>query len=249
MGPIDDLTEDTNVTRRLILASSSPRRRELIGRLGLDVEIRPPRGVDESSVHAGAFETVLRLARLKAETALEQMTAEEGEEALRDAWVIGCDTVVALVRGEQERILGKPADEADARMTLGVLSGMTHRVLTGLAFARPGLPTREEVEVSHVTFKTLSEQTIAEYVASEDPLDKAGSYGIQSGGADLVESIRGCYYNIVGLPVSMLARVLEVESAITCDCASHPLQCGGGACRIIEGPSEEDVAIELRDPS
>ena len=97
------------VSRRWILASSSPRRRELIQRLGVEVEPKSPEGVDESAVQADAFQTCLRLARIKADAVLEQLTAEEGADALTDTRVIGCDTVVALVRGEQERILGKPS--------------------------------------------------------------------------------------------------------------------------------------------
>ena len=213
----------------LILASGSPRRRELLDQLGAPYRVQPPEGVDEFTVSGTAYSVSQELARMKAESVLEKCTVDE------DTAVIGCDTIVAIVSGARERILGKPAGEKDARRMLHVLSGASHRVVSAVAIARPNTPTEVAVEVSHVTFRKLSEETIDAYVQSGDPLDKAGAYGIQTAGEELVASIRGCYLNIVGLPVMLLCRMLDVETPYKCPCASHDLQtcpsgCGLGDC-------------------
>ena len=192
-------------------------------RLGRPFEVVSPSGVDESDAHGSAFVVCGELARRKADWVLRHADAE-------DAVVIGVDTVVALVCGAQERLLGKPEDEDDARNMLRALSGRAHRVLSGVAVARPDAPTCVEVEVSHVRFRALSQDTIESYVATGDPLDKAGAYGIQSVGAGIVSEIRGCYYNIVGLPMTLLAKMLGFTPALACDCREHDLQTGAGGC-------------------
>jgi len=214
---------------KLILASSSPRRRELLDQLGEPYQVLPPEGVDESAVSGTAYSVSQELARMKAESVLATCDVEE------DTVVIGCDTIVAIVSGARERMLGKPEDEEDARQMLQALSGASHRVVSAVALARPDTPIEIAVEVSHVTFRKLNEETIETYVQSGDPLDKAGAYGIQTAGGELVASIRGCYLNIVGLPVMLLCRMLGVKTPYECPCASHDLQtcpsgCGLGGC-------------------
>ena len=210
----------------LILASSSPRRQELLDQLGVPYRIQVPEGVDESSVSGSAYTVSRKLARLKAEWVLENGDATE------DAFVVGCDTVVSIVSGAQERILGKPASAAEARQMLGVLSGTSHRVISAVAIAHAGSPTRVEAEVSHVTFKKLKEDDIDSYVQTGDPMDKAGAYGIQTAGRELVASIRGCYLNIVGLPMMLLCSMLKLETAYTCPCAKHDLQTSASGCDL-----------------
>jgi septum formation protein len=210
-----------------------------MGRLGLSFDVLPPSGVDESEVRGLAFDTCAELARRKAEWVLAEVDDP-------DATVVGSDTVVALVRGAQERLLGKPADEDDARRMLQLLSGLTNRVLSGIAVARRGAPTRVEVEVSHVKFSVLSDEVIESYVETGDPLDKAGAYGIQSVGAGIVSEIRGCYYNIVGLPLTLLATMLDRELAPACDCGEHELQTSSGGCQIFDTDEDEEPEIETR---
>lgn len=208
----------------LILASSSPRRRELLDQLGVPFRVQPPDGVDESAVGGTAYHVSRELARMKAEWVLGECGAGE------DASVIGCDTIVSIVSGSRERILGKPASEEEARQMLSLLSGVSHRVVSAVAIARTDSPTRVEAEVSHVTFRKLSEETIDAYIHGGDPLDKAGAYGIQTAGKELVASIRGCYLNIVGLPVMLLCGMLDLETSYACPCASHDLQTCPSGC-------------------
>ncbi len=217
----------------LILASSSPRRQELLNQLNLPYRIQPPEGVDESSVSGTAYTVSRELARMKAEWVLENA------EATEEAFVVGCDTVVSIVSGAQERILGKPASEAEARQMLGVLSGTSHRVISAVAIARPDAPTRVEAEVSHVTFRKLTEADIDAYVHSGDPMDKAGAYGIQTAGHELVASIRGCYLNIVGLPMMLLCSMLQLETDYACPCAGHELQTCASGCALREDGAPE----------
>jgi septum formation protein len=185
----------------LILASQSPRRAELLRNAGFTFEVRPVT-VDER-VRAGedALEYVHRLAREKAEAALEG--APPGTVAL------GADTTV-VVDGE---CLGKPADEAEARQMLARLSGRTHQVMTGVCVAwRPTAGRVEslaEAEVTEVEFAALSEAEIAGYVATGEPMDKAGAYAIQGRASRWIPRIRGCYFNVVGLPVARVSALLE----------------------------------------
>jgi septum formation protein len=177
----------------LTLASGSPRRRDLLAELGLDIEVRPA-GTDETPREGElAAEYVLRVAREKAR-------AVEGET------VLAADTSVVL----DGAILGKPGDEADAARMLRALSGRGHEVLTGVWARRSG---REEglVVASEVTFAPLSEAMIAWYVATGEPRDKAGAYAVQGAGGALVREVRGSVSNIVGLPLyealALLARL------------------------------------------
>ncbi len=181
----------------LILASASPRRAELLKQLGLEFTIiashfpeDPPGPADLPA------EYVARLARFKAERVVQTIDA---------GVVIGADTVVVL----EDEILGKPDGADGAEMMLSRLSGKEHSVYTGVALiGRPGGQSRVLVEETRVRFRELTRREIEAYVATGEPLDKAGAYGIQGKGAILVESISGCYFNVVGLPIGRLATVL-----------------------------------------
>jgi septum formation protein len=181
----------------LILGSASPRRARLLSGLGVPFDVRP--SAIEESVLAGedAEEHTVRLARAKAQAVARSAP---------DAWVLGTDTVVVL-DGE---ILGKPADPIAARRTLGRLSGREHSVVTGVSLVAPGGAVCEELhEQSVVRFRKLTADEIAAYVASGEPLDKAGSYGIQGGAADFVARLQGSYENVVGLPVDAVREMLR----------------------------------------
>ncbi|MCD8382967.1 MAG: Maf family protein [Clostridiales bacterium] len=181
----------------IILASQSPRRRALLEQMGIsDFTVLPARGQEDMS------------AELTPEHLVETLALNKGREvAARTAagnLVIAADTVVAL-HGE---VLGKPQDEADAYRMLQLLSGETHAVHTGVAVLRDGQSLCEH-ETTLVRFRSLSDREIRAYIATGEPMDKAGAYGIQGRGAVLVEGIQGDYCNVVGLPVCRLSRMLE----------------------------------------
>ena len=178
----------------LILASQSPRRRELLGRITEQFIVRPT-GCDESFTCADPAEHARQLA-------LRKCAAAVAESASEDA-VIAADTVVFL----EGVLLEKPGSKAEARAMLRRLSGHTHIVCTGVAVAYKG-ETRSFVQQTRVTFHEMSDSLIDWYVASGEPMDKAGAYGIQGKGALLVEGIEGDYFNVVGLPVAPLYRLL-----------------------------------------
>lgn len=177
----------------LILASASPRRKELLQQIGVHIDIRPV-DIDETVLaHESPKEYVLRLAREKAEACPEQ-----------ELPVMGSDTCV-VIDGE---ILGKPENEEAAIVMLSALSGRSHEVFSGVAI-RQG----ERLDVRHVstqvTFKALTQAQIKAYVATREPMDKAGSYGIQGMGAVLVDRIHGSFSNVVGLPLETVATMLD----------------------------------------
>jgi septum formation protein len=178
---------------RLVLASGSPRRAELLSRLGLDFVVRVPE-VDES-LAAGERPVAAagRLARSKAAA------------AVRDgALTIGCDTLV-VHRGE---ILGKPQGPDEAVEMLRRLQGDEHVVYTGVAVATPGR-AESAVEGTRVWFRSLDPRECEEYVATHEPMDKAGAYGIQGFGAAIVERIEGDYFNVMGLPIQRLLELFR----------------------------------------
>lgn len=189
---------------RVILASQSERRLALLRQIGIAPEIRVPSLEEEAILNASDNyqDAVQTLARAKAEDVIK-----EAEPAL----VVAADTIVVL--GEMR--LGKPQDAGEARNMLAALSGKTHRVITGIALinAQTGR-TQLASEVSCVIFKFLDDETIARYVATGEPMDKAGAYGIQEKGAILMERIEGSYTNIVGLPLERLADMLSVEGVL-----------------------------------
>lgn len=185
-----------NAERRIVLASGSPRRRELLRNLGLDFTVIPS-DVDEGN-HSGLAPAPLaeELARAKAEDVAER------ERGL----IIGADTIV-IIDGD---VLGKPRDRGEALRMLSRLAGRTHTVITGLAVkdTESGrlVVAHEETEV---TMRTLTPDEVRGYVATGEPMDKAGAYAVQGVGSLLVERIQGCYFNVVGLPVARLGRILE----------------------------------------
>lgn len=182
-------------TPRIILASQSPRRRELLALIGIVHEVRPA-DIDETWMPGELpVPHAERLAREKAHV----LAAREP-----DAVVIAADTIVVL-DGE---ILGKPRDAEDARATLRRLGGRTHTVFTAIAVARGGR-TVSAVEQVEVTFRALAEDEIVAYVATREPMDKAGAYGIQGYGATIVERIEGDYFSVMGLGLRRLVALLD----------------------------------------
>ncbi len=181
----------------VILASKSPRRRALLEQIGISFSLDPA-DVDERILPGETPEAyAVRVALDKARVAAGR--AKMGI-------VIAADTIVVI----GDAILGKPVDAADARRMLSMLSGREHEVVTGLAVMDAA--SRRSVmrtSVTKVCFRTLSEREITAYIATGEPLDKAGAYGIQERGALLVERIEGCYSNVVGLPLSLLGEMLR----------------------------------------
>lgn len=183
--------DDMNV----ILASASPRRQELIKLIFDDFSVCPA-DIDETLPDGISADA--------APVYLSEIKAKAVGESNPDALVLAADTVV-ISDGE---ILGKPADKADAHRMLKSLSGRTHRVITGCSIGKGG-KFHSFSSVSFVTFYPLTDKEINDYIATGDPMDKAGAYGIQSGAAVFVEKIEGDYFNIVGLPVARLKREIE----------------------------------------
>ena len=183
-------------TKPFILASASPRRRELLERIGLHFTIEAA-DTDETLVPGlSPAEQVMRLSRNKACA----IAARHPEDPV----ILSADTVVVL----EDTILGKPADADDARRMLHALSGRTHHVLTGVTVMQ-GSHCQTRCEVTEVHFAALSDAEIDAYVATGEPLDKAGAYGIQGAFCKHVTRIEGDYFNIVGLPVSRVYRELK----------------------------------------
>jgi septum formation protein len=183
----------------LILASASPRRRELLTQAGYRFTVRAADVPEIRRPGEDAIRLTLRLAREKAEAVALTLTPAES-----NAIVLGADTVVA-VDGE---ILAKPRDAADAARMLRLLSGRTHQVVTGVCALR-GERQQGAAEVTHVCFRAVAEEEIAEYIAGGEPLDKAGAYAIQGRAGRWVPRISGCYFNVVGLPLALVSAMLE----------------------------------------
>ena len=180
---------------RLILASGSPRRHDLLQMIGIAHEVIPA-DIDETQLDGERpFEHVERLAREKGATIADRFP---------DSLVISADTIVV----ENGEVLGKPRDAAEACSMLRRLAGRTHIVFTAVATTMGGRTISAVEEVS-VTFLPLSDDTIAAYVATGEPMDKAGSYGIQGYGATLVERIDGDFFAVMGLPISRMVRLLR----------------------------------------
>ena len=181
----------------LILASKSPRRRELLAQMGLtDFEIHPALGEELAQPDLTPPELVQALALHKAQE-VAQAFAQSGDV------VIGADTIVVL----DGQVLGKPHDEAHALAMLTALSGREHHVYTGVAVLQDGRAL-VQVEDTAVWFRNASERELRRYIATGEPMDKAGAYGIQGRGGLLVSRIQGDYTNVVGLPIVRLASLL-----------------------------------------
>lgn len=180
---------------KIILASQSPRRRELLERMGIsEFEIIPAQG-EENIVPGLTPEALVE--------ALSRQKCLEVAAVHREALVIAADTVVAV----EGRVLGKPRSKAEAEEMLSLLSGREHRVCTGLSLSQGGR-LRTGHEATAVRFRPLTREEIRRYVSTGEPMDKAGAYGIQGYGCLLVEGIVGDYYNVMGLPVCRLGRML-----------------------------------------
>ncbi len=208
----------------LILASASPRRRELLTQAGFTFEVRPAHVNEDVKPGEDAIAYVTRLAREKAQAVFDQMSgggvdsdshpfAKRGRKdgaPSDDLVVLGADTTVEV----DGQILAKPVDAADAARMLRLLSGRTHRVITGVAVVTKSR-TEVAAEVTGVRFVTLSDAEIAAYVATGEPMDKAGAYAIQGRAGRWIPRVEGCYFNVVGLPLALVATMLEFVEAAT----------------------------------
>jgi septum formation protein len=214
----------------LVLASASPRRSELLTQAGYRFRVHPAHIAEDPIAGEDPIAYVTRLAREKAEAVFRELAPPESEFEADDPdgqselaqsrlaetqlaestfaetglVVLGADTTVTL----DNAILGKPADAADAARMLRLLSGRTHRVITGVAVVTAG-NVEVAAEVTAVSFLTLSDAEIADYVAGGEPMDKAGAYAIQGRAARWIPRIEGCYFNVVGLPLALVSAMLE----------------------------------------
>ena len=185
----------------LVLASASPRRAELLRNAGIPFTVDPAHVPEEAAAHEKPLEYARRLARDKALAIFARHP---------DSAILGADTVVVI----DDHLLEKPVDQLDATRMLRLLSGRSHQVITGVCLVAPGFE-RTEAEITQVVFSSLSDGEIAEYVASGEPMDKAGAYAIQGIASRWAERIDGCYFNVVGLPVPRVYRMLRAAEAAT----------------------------------
>ena len=183
-------------TMELILASASPRRKELLQQAGFTFKVTASGVPEVRSPGESPIAFVTRLAREKAQDVASKSDAS--------VIVIGADTVVVC----DEEVLGKPADAADAKRMLRLLAGRTHQVITGVCVLS-GEVVELAAEVTMVQMLTISAQEIEDYVASGEPMDKAGAYAIQGHAARWIPRIQGCYFNVVGLPLSLVTAMIE----------------------------------------
>lgn len=182
---------------QLILASGSPRRKELLEILGLPFKVAVSQAEEEIHRDMTPEQLAMELALLKAQDVARQY---------QSGLVIGADTIVVL----DNQILGKPATKAEARQMLSLFSGGSHQVITGLAVVDAGTGTKQvSHETTKVWFRSLEAKEIDWYVETGEPMDKAGAYGIQGKGSILVDKIEGCYFNVVGLPLTRLYLMLK----------------------------------------
>lgn len=185
---------------KFILASQSPRRKELLSRVVSDFDVRVSHVEEVVPAGLQPQEVVMHLAKIKAEAVARELRLEQPAQRFA---VIGADTVVAL----DHQIMGKPKDRADCVRMLSALSGREHAVYTGVAVVVDGR-TESFYERTAVRFLPLSDEEINWYASLDEPYDKAGAYGIQGYGSLLVEGICGDYFNVMGLPVASLRRRL-----------------------------------------
>jgi septum formation protein len=210
----------------LVLASASPRRRELLAQAGYTFTVHPADIPEDPLPHEDPIAYVVRLARQKAEAVFASLSQKLGapgldvetwegfwtgddagasdERAFAAPQVLGADTTVTI----DGLILAKPTDPADAARMLRRLSGRTHRVITGVALVTAA-HTEVAAEVTGVRFLTLSEQEIVDYIATGEPMDKAGAYAIQGRAARWIPRITGDYFNVVGLPLALVSTMFE----------------------------------------
>jgi septum formation protein len=184
---------------QLILASASPRRAELLQNASIPFIVEPAHVAEQPTEDEQPLQYAQRLARDKARAIFARHP---------DSVVLGADTVVVV----DEHLLEKPRDTRDAARMLGMLSGRAHQVITGVCVVATGYE-QTEAETTEVRFSAISESEVANYVQSGEPMDKAGAYAIQGLASRWVERIDGCYFNVVGLPVPRLYRMLQTLEA------------------------------------
>jgi septum formation protein len=182
--------------RKLILASGSPRRQELLREAGIEFQIHPPNISEDRNPGEPPLNYALRLSREKAETVARQFPND---------FVLGADTIVVV----DEEILGKPQDAEDAARMLRLLSGRRHQVTTAVSVIAPGRCPDTRSMTTQVDFRVLQEEEIQRYIASGEPMDKAGAYAIQGGAAPWVVGLEGEYSNVVGLPLRLVTGMLH----------------------------------------
>ena len=210
----------------LLLASQSPRRRELLSLLGVPFTVTEPRVREIPRGDETPGELVTRLSRAKAEAT--------DPDRFGHALVIACDTIVTLRDGSDPgEVLGKPRNEADAHAMLRRLRGRPHVVYSAATVSDTGGETMTELVRTELRMRSYEDDEIAAYVASSDPLDKAGAYAIQHQGFRPVARIEGCYANVMGLPLCHVARELrsrgiDIRADVPAACQGHT----GYACRI-----------------
>jgi septum formation protein len=183
----------------LVLASASPRRRELLTQAGFSFTVHPAQIPEDPLPEEDPIAYVTRLALEKAQAVFKEL----GGTGVQ---VLGADTTVIV----DHHILGKPEDAADAARMLRLLSGRAHRVATGVALVTER-SSEATVEVTEVYFQPLRDEEIAGYVATGEPMDKAGAYAIQGRAARWIPRIEGCYFNVVGLPIALVAALLDAN--------------------------------------
>ena len=194
----------------LVLASASPRRRDLLAQAGYEFQILPAEICEELRAGENPIAYVLRLAREKAEAVAEsaefvRLRATGNKSTL----ILGADTTVVAPNRE---ILLKPEDDADAARMLRLLSGATHQVITGVALVS-GDATEVAAEVTHVTVMSLTDEDIAGYITTGEPRGKAGAYAIQGRFGRWVPRIHGCYFNVVGLPLALVSTMIDAAGS------------------------------------
>jgi septum formation protein len=187
----------------LVLASASPRRRELLTQAGFSFRVIPSSVPEKGRPDEDPISLATRLAQEKAQAVFDQQRAalDMADDPLM---VLGADTVV--VSGDE--ILGKPLNDADAARMLSLLSSCTHQVITGVGLVSR-LTAETAAEVTYVTMRTLTDQEIEAYIATGEPADKAGAYAIQGYAARWIPRVQGCYFNVVGLPIALVSSLIE----------------------------------------
>jgi nucleoside triphosphate pyrophosphatase len=195
---------------RLVLASASPRRRELLVQAGFTFEVHPAHIPEDPLPNEDPVAYVVRLAREKAQAVFNELNDAA-------ATILGADTTVTL----DNHILGKPEDAADGARMLRLLSGRTHRVMTGIAVVTAE-SAEVAAEVTGVRFLALSDEEIDAYIATGEPMDKAGAYAIQGRAARWIPRIEGCYFNVVGLPLSLVSTMLDLGELPATRSRSNP---------------------------
>ena len=193
---------------QIVLASASPRRSELLRQAGMEFVVIPSRG-EEVITSTHPAEVVEELSLQKAQEVADRIMSGKEEQVSDFSVVIGADTVVAA----DHKILGKPADHEDARKMITMLQGNIHQVYTGVTLIvkdeKGNIHTRTFSECTDVDVCEMSEDEVEEYISTKEPYDKAGAYGIQGSFGVYIRGISGCYYNVVGLPISRLCHELK----------------------------------------